>query len=45
MSKIIIHLDLDAFYCAVEELLDPALKGKPFGVGGTNHVGHVGLGP
>lgn len=30
----IIHLDLDAFYCAVEEQLDPALVGLPFAVGG-----------
>jgi DNA polymerase IV len=30
----IIHLDLDAFFCAVEELREPALKGKPFAVGG-----------
>ncbi len=28
------HLDLDAFFCAVEELDDPALQGKPFAVGG-----------
>ncbi len=30
----IIHLDLDAFFCAVEELKDPALAGKAFAVGG-----------
>jgi len=30
----LIHLDLDAFYCAVEEQLNPALAGKPFAVGG-----------
>ena len=30
----IIHLDLDAFFCAVEELRDPTLVGKAFAVGG-----------
>lgn len=31
----IVHLDLDAFFCAVEELRDPKLKNKPFAVGGN----------
>lgn len=34
MARKILHLDLDAFFCAVEELHNPALKGQPFAVGG-----------
>lgn len=34
MTRKILHLDLDAFFCSVEELLNPGLKGKVFAVGG-----------
>lgn len=34
MARKILHLDLDAFFCAVEELHNPNLKGKAFAVGG-----------
>lgn len=35
MTRKILHLDLDAFFCAVEEKFDPSLKGKPFATGGS----------
>jgi len=34
---IVAHLDLDAFFAAVEELEDPALRGLPLVVGGDPH--------
>jgi DNA polymerase-4 len=34
MSRTILHIDLDAFYCAVEETRNPDLRCKAFAVGG-----------
>ena len=40
MSKVIMHIDLNAFFATCEVLRDPSLKGKPLIVG---HVGRSGI--
>jgi DNA polymerase-4 len=41
MNRAVIHLDLDAFFVAVECKLNPSLKGRPLIVGGQSRRGVV----
>ena len=41
MSKIILHIDLNAFFATCELLKDPSVKGKPLIVGGGGRRGIV----
>ncbi|MDY0100435.1 MAG: DNA polymerase IV, partial [Bacilli bacterium] len=41
MAKIIVHLDLNAFFASAEEIRNPKLKNKPLVVGGSGRKGIV----
>jgi DNA polymerase-4 len=43
MARVVIHVDLDAFYASVEQLKHPELRGQPVIVGGLGLPGERGV--
>jgi DNA polymerase-4 len=43
MQRVVMHVDLDAFYASVEQLRCPELRGKPVIVGGAGVPGERGV--
>ena len=41
MGRVIVHIDLNAFFASVEEVKNPSLKNKPMAVGGKGRRGVV----
>eukprot|EP00884_Botryococcus_braunii_P008015 jgi/Botrbrau1/17214/Bobra.0620s0004.1 len=42
-ERVILHVDVDAFYCSVERLDEPALRGRPLAVTQFNRGGFVSV--
>src|SRR2546421_11436658 len=43
MQRVVMHVDLDAFYASVEQLRRPELRGQPLIVGGAGVPGERGV--